>query len=190
MGKKGNLDILEESESNLFKEGSESRYLVLRHFDRLSKYIFGGEASPSVSSDGEIDTTDRRDVICAGIDFLNSLIKPYYDTEMKSRYKIFIDGIKTIELKLYNFLLYSITRESAKQEYVSLSYNATKEKWIEIFNNHKKYFSTMLMPLDKKTGHYERFMYDKLKIYMELFTQINYLLKRKTWMTSSEYGEE
>jgi len=71
MNKEDKVTIIEEDIK--YEEGNETKQLVFKHLDRLSRYMFSGEPNPNYTEDikGQImKKADRRMVIIGAIDFL------------------------------------------------------------------------------------------------------------------------
>ena len=95
------VDIIEED--YMVHGVTSMKDLVLKHLDRISVYGFKGDVNPSHREGKEgviITPIDRRVVVIQALDFLQSILKPYYDEPMKEYQKVF-DAL----IEIYSTLL-------------------------------------------------------------------------------------
>jgi len=172
------VDIIEE---DYMSQGVTSpKELVLRHLDRLSLYIFKGDVSPAKRESNEgmvLAQMDRRIITMQAIDFLVALLKPYYDKQMTSFQSKFSEAVNKIE---ENLLISSIHSEALNR---SKGDEEGFEKWVNFFQ------SRSIIPIDKNSSSYELSTIERYSIYLKLFEQLNYLLKRKNYLEGETFGE-
>lgn len=178
-----NTDIVEEEIE--IGEGNETRTILVKHFDRLSRYMFSGEQGSKITEKGEA-IVDRRMVFMQGIDFAVALVKAHYDKKMKDEHKTFKRKLKRVEDQLYESALdltsWSMTLNSKIKD---------SEIFKKIYIQNREFLKNQnIISFDKTAGYYETYVHQKYKIYIELFTQINFLLTRKNWISSSGTTEE
>jgi hypothetical protein len=157
------------------------RYLILKHIDRISEYMFHGETEKSMSELTGTPTkpVDKRQVICDAVDFAVCLLKPYYDDKMNAADSNFIDKLKKIEEKLAKDCI-------SYEAYIKCTTGGNIrdfDKWVTFF----KYQG--IIPIAKTSGYYEVYMTEKFKVYLVLFEELNQLLLRKGYLKDSSFGE-
>jgi len=159
------------------------RELILRHFDRLSQYIFKGEEVPTKieSAKGVTFQPDRRQVLCQAFDFAIGILKPFYDKGMEAKQKEFDKTKKEIEEELINnSIKYKAYARSIDPNFRNK--NFAYEDWVKFFNKEK------IISIDKSSGYYEFYISKKYSLYFGLFEQLNYLLSRKNYLASETFG--
>jgi len=173
-------EVIDEDSYNYSSDTELSpKQLVLRHIDRISKYIFKGEQQPTLTE--RTITTDRRQILIQAIEYLTALLIPYYDEEMKKEQKGFDEVLSKIEQEL---MISSINTEAYNRARKSQgNFDKAVKDW-------KLYLKQMkIMPIDKASGNYELSMSRTFKLYMDLFKELNFLLHRLDYLSSEAYTE-
>ena len=174
------LEVIDE-EKYYGGEGITPKQLILRHIDRISRYIFKGEETPTKDENGNFRTPDRRIVIISAIEFLTSILKPYYDEIMKKEQEKFDKEIAKLEKEL---LEKAISSEAYKRAINS------RKKFYKEYKSWKKWLTTQgIIQIDKTSGHFEFYIAKKFSAYLKLFEQQNHLLYRKNYLAGEEAVE-
>lgn len=146
--------------------------IILRHIDRISKYIFSGEHEPTtkVTNQGVAKTVDRRVIIIQAIEFLIATLTTHYDKDMKAKQKEFDEAMVKVEKGL---LTTAINTEAYNQ---ALIRTGDKQETMKMFKD--LYNNNSMMPINKESPYYERYIVIKYINYMSLFKAQNELLNR------------
>lgn len=192
MNKEDKVTIIEEDTK--YEEGNETKQLVFKHLDRLSRYMFSGEPNPNYTEDGKgqiMKKADRRMVIIGAIDFLICLVIPHYDEEMKKRHDKFKEDLKTIyfETQLH------LARIRAKL-FVDKWEKGGEDKSIKNYLKEVEAIAKELLKnnsggffLNRESDDWEEYLDRKLDCYMQVLEDINFLLVRKNWLSQTDYEE-
>lgn len=173
-------EIIDEDSYN-YSDNSElsPKQLVLRHIDRISKYIFKGEQQPTQTT--KAITSDRRQILIQAIEYLTALLIPYYDKDMTAEQEGFNEAISNVEKGLMVSSINSEAYERAKK---------SQGNFQKAFDDWKTYLIRQkIVPIDKSSGNYELSMNKTFKLYMDLFKELNYLLHRLDYLSSETYTE-
>jgi len=176
-----NIEIIDEDTYNYSANADLSpRTIVLRHIDRISKYIFKGEEQPTLKHNQTV-TSDRRQVVIQAIQFLTSLLTPYYDKEFETKQKEIDKKIKELEEELVKKSI----KETAHEKAI---------KYKGGFENAYKYYldfytKSNIHIINKSGGSYEVYMSKKFFLHLNLFTEMNKLLYRINYLTAEDYTE-
>ena len=174
-------EIIDE-EKYYSKEGITPRQLILSHIDRISRYIFKGEDTPTKDEKGNFRTPDRRIVVISAIEFFTSILKPYYDKGMKEQQEKFDKQILKLEKILLRKSIHSEAYKKANESKRG-NFNINYHKW-------KKFLiSQGILLIDKFSGHFEFYISIKYKSHLKLFEKQNQLLYRKNFLTSLDLKE-
>ena len=162
-------------------KGLSIKQLVLKHIDRISKYIFSGEQQPTTKeskSGGLTTTTDRRIVICQAIEYLTALLQPFYDKTMREKQNKLNESINKIEENLITSAINTTAFRKAKKN---------KENY-KIWQDFLR--KNLIITIDKESSYFEYYLTTKYALYMKLFQEQNKLLQRRNYLTSEAYTEE
>jgi len=181
---KSRPEIVEEEQG--YKDSSLSpKQIILKHIDRISKYIFSGEQEPTTKITGReiVKTQDKRVIIIQAIEFLTALLDTHYDKQMKNAQKKFDE---TTEKGEKDFITTVINTESYKRA-LEVRNQTQRNKRYKEFQTFFKQHS--IIPIDKSAPYYERYLSIKYYNYMNLFKEQNSLLKRINYLEGM-VGEE
>lgn len=176
--KKEEVDIIEE---DYMSQGATSpKELVLRHMDRISQSIFKGDTNPTIKQGKEgmiSQPTDRRIIFVQAIEFLSSMLQPYYDDIMKTYQKIFDKLNESIE---NNLIISSINTSALEKSKDDLN------KFKELVT---LYQDKQIISINKDSSCYEVYLIEKHSAFMGFFKELNGLLYRKKYLEGEVFGE-
>jgi len=176
----------EDEEYGKKKEVLSIKQIILKHIDRLSKYTFGGEQQPVLLDNGQVlERVDRREVVCGAIQFLSALLKPKYDAAMLEEDKKFNEAVKRLEKHLADASIWFSIELKMKTIKGTAQFRTKKSEELIKF-----YRSNQIIEIHKYAPYYEYFVTKKYNMYIELFTQLNYLLEREGILGAIEDYEE
>lgn len=179
--KKFEPEIIDEESDDFFgsQDGISIGKIVQMHILRLSSKVLDGTVDSNDNKNtGFVD--NRREIFVDGVIFLRSLVKPYFDKQMKEDEKKIMNKVKEAEERFYNA---SIEKEAFKRGMNSKQQQQAYAYWKEeLKKTDYGYF-------DKKSPEYDYFVYQKFNIYMEMLTAISELMNRTNYLQEEAYTE-
>lgn len=180
---KDKIEIIEKEQT--YQDSSlTQKQIVLKHIDRISKYIFTGEQEPTTKLSGKeiVKTQDRRVIIIQAIDFLVAILSTHYDPKMKTSQDKFDKVMENVEKGLINN---SINTEAYNQ---AIKREGELQENITTFKN--LFLKNSIIPINKQSSYYERYLNMKYSNYMKLFEEQNNLLNRINYLDGTSEGSE
>lgn len=192
MSKEEKVTIIEEDAK--YEEGNETKQLVFKHMDRLSKYLFSGEPIPNYSEDVKgnvIKKSDRRMVIIGAIEYLICLVKPHYDTQMEEKDEEFRNDLKKVYFETQLHLARKRARFFVSKYYDGGDDKTNEEYFRELEETAKKMLNNTTggFFLDRNSNDWEEYLDKRLECHMKILEDINFLLYRKNWLSQADYEE-
>lgn len=157
--------------------------LVLAHLNRMSMNIFSGQPSPTLQEGSKTieKSPDKRETFILAVEFLQSLVMPYYDSVMETKQKEFNTNLSNKEKELIFSSVNSEALELAKKH---TNFNEGYEYW------KGKLLHDKVILLSKTSSNYEYYISERYKLYLSLFQELQFLLFRKKWLVISDYEED
>lgn len=171
-------EIIDEESDDFFgsRDGISIGKIVQMHILRLSSKVLDGTVDSGDSEkSGFVD--NRREIFVDGVVFLRSLVKPYFDKEMKADELKIKEKIKKVEDRFYEA---SLEKEAYKRAKASKVPEQAYAYWKEqLKKTDYGYF-------DKRSPEYDYFVYQKFNIYMEMLTAISELMNRTNYLQEDD----
>lgn len=165
--------------------GINIKKIIGAHINRISENIFKvNKSNKNINDDTDesfVSNAERREVFIDAIDYLVSILTPYFDKDMT---KALETSKGNIEVSLDKLLNASIEKEAYKRASGDKAQFVTAYRWW--LDKLKKMKVDLL---DRSSTEHEMYIDSVYKNYNNLFVELNKLLHRLDYLSLEDYTE-